>query len=785
METGQRLRTTFATLTKRRKIVSWTVRSWLGRSLRWTWRKLGSAYTVALPIGGILAGLTLQQVASPGLDVKTAGDLLLRIATVFGGFFTVAFALSVSLRQAVLNLYSPQHLVDYSYGVRQKLTFASIAVCVIGSLALGAYCTARSGPPSGGLTTLALTVGFGALGLALALLESQLRHGGEQLRPTNAIAFLKRRAEKDLRRLDAEARRLGELLQLERVVTPEAAAAWGYGQLRQSAEQVVVGHLAQLYDTAVRLGEHGDFIAAGYAIEAWGALLERYLKYRNDCSLTSASAVHLLAIESDSQRILDKALAQLNDAGIRFIRGGQTENARAVVFVYERLAQVASEVRFLNGGGENPILDQVSWYLDAYVKAAAKLGDIEVPFASANVFAANGINAIKARLAQPVYATCRQLDTIVALATRETTFLIQRCVDGYGRLLWALLTDDTSHRSFRPVLEALERAHAAARALALNNTTDESARGSLLVARAPLEELERIVGAVPEWLHAVPPDHRTSRTASLLAFADELYGHVRRAAEMARARDGSVDILPRVIFAMVRALVTAETDVAHRSAQLAENWVFLLTWVAHKQKPFADASAVLDAATTAARLALQLSAHKAPDELVLAAVKAHGSLAKRIIEQHAPSFGYDEPRSIVPLCFAAALAIKAGDRSLSRTVAIAIRGLEDQYNKKFSGFSEDGNPVTPPTSVVRELIRHDRDHFSRADPTVSAVYPLVGEAVRLLSLSDLDRAIWQIWGVVPRWSPIAEEVESRRRLYSDLLTLLSTRARQLASQAVG
>jgi hypothetical protein len=56
---------------------------------------------------------------------------------------------------------------------------------------------------------------------------------------------------------------------------------------------------------------------------------------------------------------------------------------------------------------------------------------------------------------------------------------------------------------------------------------------------------------------------------------------------------------------------------------------------------------------------------------------------------------------------------------------------------------------------------------------VSVVEPILGEAKRHLSVEDVDRTIWYIWNVVPKWSPLEEELAERQRLQTRLVEVLA------------
>ena len=112
-------------------------------------------------------------------------------------------------------------------------------------------------------------------------------------------------------------------------------------------------------------------------------------------------------------------------------------------------------------------------------------------------------------------------------------------------------------------------------------------------------------------------------------------------------------------------------------------------------------------------------------------------------------------------------------------ISDAIHSGTAAYVKKFARQSDT------PTSVLREFMR-TRKYFveMRDDSVPSLVDPLLGEAKKWLSVSDLDRAIFYLWNVIPKWSPVGEELEERSRLQTRLVELMRDLAASRSTASV-
>jgi len=750
-------------------ILVWRVEDWIRRHGRRLVHSLKKFQGLAIPAAATMVALGVDTALPPTIAPKTIGDLLVGTATLVGGFLTVAFALTVSLQQSVADLYSPQHLSEYSYERRQKTTFAAIAATVLGCLALGLYCQSLSSFSARTPRAAFVVSGFLALGIALALLEAQLRHGSERLRPTAAIAFLQHQAQRAIDYVDGEARRLARRMLLERPdVRQPTAIAWAYQQFQDTVNNVVVHHLSRLQEMSIRLADRGDAVAARQALDAWGDVLVVYLNRRQDSSSLRQSTTHVMVVESDSQWIFDRALEQLNDLGARFLKLSQIPSARAVVRVYERTTEAAAKVAYVNGSHENPILEQLGAYLDLYAKSASTHGDIDVPYATVDAFVSIGTKSIEAGLSHAPYGTCKHLDAVIALNARpDRSVVIEAAIMGYVRLVWAMLITPDAPRNFGPAVDSIERAHNTIGVLLA--LTPQNPTGPLWASsRLPFDRMRDVVRSLRDAIQNATDDDKLRYQRRFRDLADKLYSFVRRVAESTTSASAYQDLVPALIFDVVRLLLReGQDDPYSRTQEEATRWIWLLSWINHDERPIKRADAVLDAASTAARIVLYAIAEDGPPDIVLAAVQAQSGLTRALNDHQSSSYGYDEPRSMAPLTFAAALALKKKDLFSLHAIVAAIRAGSAAYATKYAG----GNG--PPTTVLREFLR-DRDHFAEIrTPMATVVEPILGEAKRHLSLEDLDRTIWHIWNVVPKWSPLEEELAERRRLQTRLVAMLA------------
>jgi hypothetical protein len=715
-------------------------------------------------------GLSVDALLPRTLQPRIIGDLLVGTATLVGGFLAAAFALSVTLQQTVAELYSPQNLAGYSYGTRQRLIYFALALSVLACLGFGLYCLSLDSFNNMFIRRTAVAIGFGLLGLGLALVEAQLMHGSQRLRPSAATDFIREEAIRTVERLDREARRLSRAILLQQPgLSTAKAVALAYQSLNTTISQRVVHQLTRLHEMILRLSDGGESVAAGHALESWATVLVKYLEKRRDCSIVMPSSSHFLAVESDSQWIINRALEQLNDIGQRFLKNSQVPNGRAVARVYQQLGDAAARVSFVGDQGDNPILDQLGWYLGMYGRTASSANDLDVPFAVAEALTSLGVKSIEIRLAYAPAGTCKQLESLVSANARfDRLIVIQQCVRGFIQLLWLILVTNDAPTHFNQVFESLERTHETLKVLRAASQATGPMDQAWSASRSVFELLQNMLHSYQGTLGNLSEVEKASARSRFDKFADGLYSFLRRNAESATSQSPYTDLLPLLMLDVVSVYVPFFLDPYGTAVDEISHWVYLPTWVASKEKPFKESRPVLDAIHAAARMALLFLRVKAPEELVRAAIDAQGSLVGRMNEHHLPSYGYDEPRAMIPLVLVAAAALKQEDLLTLAAAANAIHAGELGYAEKFAA-------VKAPSSVILEALK-TREKLLHMDVTISFVNPLLAEARRQVPVEDFDRVVFYLWGAIPKESPVRSELLERKRLYSRLVGVLHEHA---------
>ena len=313
------------------------------------------------------------------------GDLLVPIGTALAGVSAIAFSLSLFLQQSVSDLYSPQYFSVSSYGKSQKFAFVLVVAVVLGQLSYGFYLRALDDAPVPHLF-FGLVVAFFGTATVFSLLLWLYLYVARKTTPTEAISFLRAAATRQFRALHKQVLRVTWLANLQNPGNREKTIATVYSQLLPSRMDMLLRPIYALSEVTMRLSSRGDHVAARHGLAAFTAALCEYLSYRRTSSLALPSPTHFLAIESDSQSLLDLAFEKLNELGDGFLRSAQFENARSVVDSYDSLALTTNRIEFIDRPHDNPVAYQITYYLKNYVDSAVRSNDNEVPLRAIETF---------------------------------------------------------------------------------------------------------------------------------------------------------------------------------------------------------------------------------------------------------------------------------------------------------------------------------------------------------------------------------------------------------------
>jgi hypothetical protein len=777
---------------ERRLPTTYRVRLWKGSQhflrLKYDARnKAWLAWLVSVPVISVLAALGTNYAVAGFLKPGVLGDVLIGTATLIGGFLTTAFALSVSLQQSVVNLYSPQHLSGYAFGSVQRRSFAAIAVLILSCLSFGIYIkTLIPIEPFDWVRVLGLILAFLAIGTSFGVLGWQLQYGGEALRPGSAIIFLRDQAYRHLKVLQENAARLGVAGSLgvtERtgrfvvhgpvLSIKRQRLANAYRHLGESPGRVLLMQLAPFVDTGIRLSDRADALGAGQAISAWADVLRRYLLLRRFTSWIKPSDSVFGAMEPDNSSALHRALEQFNDLAVRVLKNRQAENARLIVHAYDAIIKSAFRIKYVNGLNENPIAETAVGYLQNLVLHSLAEGDYEVAFAAIPVFERYGIAAIEYGISHGEYTVCNYLDKIAPYAFKQSfEVLAKPCTNAWRELLWGYLFSERHSNGTHRVFESLQKYHAMSAPYYLLTNRGGVPGMPFEAVRAPFEDLQTVVEQFIGHYRNAEENRQKTLRGNFRELASTAYSFIRTSAELLTRQSGYADLVPKLMVTMARCLSELREPYSSDSGgESASNWILLLTWTGHKLRSHDQ-----DASRTAAEFAAyatMIAVERGDDDMRDAGIKAHASIVRnQLATGKVP--GYDEPRAIARMALVATYALKTRKWGLLRVLVVKIRELESDYKKRC-----DASAYRPAT------VAHEFESLGEyVDARAAMMFgdPPLGHAGRLINQNDMDHLEWFIWGQTRRYSRFESELPLRNDMGTRLVTMLANRVKEQSAK---
>ena len=664
------------------------------------------------------------------------GDLLVAIGAALTGVSVIAFSLSLFLQQSVSDLYSPQYFLSYSYDKWQKLAFTSVVVIILGQLSYGFYLRALNDAPIRQLL-LGLVVTFSATATVFTLLLWQFLYVARKTTPIEAIRFLRAAALKHFGAFHKEVLRTAWLANLQDGGNREQTLATVYASLLPSSKETLLRPIYALSEVTMRLSSRGDHVAARHGLAAFTAVLTEYLSHRRTSSLALSSPTYPLAIESDSQSLLNLALEKLDELGDGFLRSGQVDNARSVVDSYDALAVAAIQIEFIGRPSENPIAYQIAYYLKGYVDKAVRLDDNEVPFRAIETFVRIGEHGATRSDPTVLHTVAQSLASItVHGATSKAWFISERCYVGQIRLLQSLFQwHGDAHTCFDEVLKQLFVLHRAPLSQAL--TADSLFTGAIAL-RKPFVDLQQLVVWVSAEHCQQDVSGQRDLSSAFVSFVDPLYTHLRPICESIDLESGHGDTAAELIVETVRTLTALEReDDRHRTATYVQRFICLPSWIGNRSQILNAPRGLENATDAACKIALLLIAQEGRSDRVLAAMDTQFGIVRRALERSTGGYGYYEPRLMLRICYCGAVAIRHRRRDVVARACDHIATFKAAHQPK-----PTKTKATP--SLLTEFLRWREDVEEPQRPIIQDSADEI--AASLIRVEDVDAFLAEAWG---------------------------------------
>lgn len=726
-----------------------------------------------LPCLGLVVALWLYYSLLYSLDsaslptARMLGDLLVPIGTALASVSVIAFSLSLFLQQSVSDLYSPQYFSAYSYSKSQKVVYVLVVAIVLGQLSYGFYLRALDDARIPHLLFGLVAAFFGTASVFSLLLGLYL-YVARKTAPTEAILFLRTAATRYFRALHKQVLRATWLANFQNPGNREKTIAIVYSQLLPSSMDTLLRPIYALSEVTMRLSSRGDQVAARHGLAAFTAALCEYLSYRRTSSLALPSSTHFLAIESDSESLLNSAFEKLEEMGDGFLRSGQLESARSIVDSYDALALAANQIKFIDRPHDNPILYQITYYLKNYMDRAMRSNDNEVPFRAIETFVKIGEHSASRADATLMHTVAQNVASItVRGATSGAWFMSERCYMGQLRLLKSLFQWQGDARvCFDEILKQLFVLH---RTPFSQAPTVISSDAGAMALRQPFVGLEQLLAWVMSEYHQRDASDREDLSCALVSFADPLYSHLRSICEKINLDSGYTDTIAELIVGAASTLTALERGgEKHRMAKYVDWFTCLPSWIGSATQVLKAPRGLEHAIDAACKITLLLIIQDSCSERVSTVMDTQFGIVRRALEQNTGGYGYYEPRLMLRICYCGALATKHGRRDLVAKACDLVATFERARQP------ESGETSAAP-SLLTEFLRWRTDVEERHILLETAA----DIAARQVGVEHVDAFLADAWGYEVagnRWTGYdLQHVGTRLELLDRLILALRRR----------
>jgi hypothetical protein len=197
--------------------------------------------------------------------------------------------------------------------------------------------------------------------------------------------------------------------------------------------------------------------------------------------------------------------------------------------------------------------------------------------------------------------------------------------------------------------------------------------------------------------------------------------------------------------------------------------IHLPYWFAHYDEKFDAGSmhfyVLTESVVNAGILASERLNNK---ELVLGSISCLYSMTEQALQKGTSPYGFDEPRILEKACYLGILALKKGWTNVFIDVALKIYEFEKKYfDKYFANIPAGIDPekLSPSKDqLLKELLKwRDNFDYERMNGVLRIRDDAEAVMYSLVVPLDIDRFIFEVWGVITPNSELDEEIEEKNK----------------------
>src|SRR3989338_3224587 len=737
----------------------------------------GSFLVIAL-----IVGFLVHYFGGTAFTQDILSNYLIASGAMTGGTIAIVFTISIFLLQNASDLYSSQYFEVYIHDWKEKFVYYVVIVITIILLGSGLYVGSLvniTEQVSANIVFLSL---FG-IGLVFALIDWQYKNVRQKLNPSNAIAFLESEGTRFLKRVQYDAGKIAGIIQAkDNTITEGMALATAYNRALQPFIANLDRQLENLVEISMKLGDKQEVGTTKRGFTAVFNLLTRFFEARKTSSLILPSGTVFLAVESDSQTFLLHNFERLNKAGEKFIKEGKDELATYILDIYRELAKKTLDITFISQRNENPILDLLVGNLSYFIENGQRAKNLEVVYKGLQVLGHISVMASHKGLSLTLHGLVEKIMSIAIYGlSQKQTIVVDLCSTTFLRIIGALFMSTNIDRrvhtrdALRNIATISNHINSFIKAGLLPN--DISTRFSL---SKGYDEFYTVLNTIMNRYAELTETRDKERYRSdLVDFFDELNRSLRTLSETVKSCDTVLtDRIGRLLFNENNLIfdLILETDFAKEKKELESHlsWnVHLPGWFAHHADKFDGGSNPFHTLTdSVAKTGILIAVRLENNKLIKACVDALYSLTKSTLEKTTSGYGYDEPRVLEKACYLGILALKKGWTDIVSDLKVKILEFEALYFAKHLTKLPTGLPdgFDPRNHNIMGLPHHDQllrelwrwqDGYERESQNSLLRIRDDAEAMmyEVVERIDIDRFIFEVWGVFTADSPFERELE--------------------------
>lgn len=771
--------------------LDWKIRQYSREVILWIQEHSSSIKRFFL----VLVSLTIAHFAVikfiniSSVEPEVLADYFMAVGAMIGGIVAIVFSISIFAQQSARDISSSVYFEEYTRGWDEKIIYSFVVI--IAMLFFGLALLFNGQEIANWAKESSIYFSFLLIGLVFVLIDWHYQNVSSKQSSLKAISYLQKKALAFLRDTHKDAKRISKLLLLkEKDASESMAISVAYNQYLQPQLNHLDRQIENLFEIALRLSARQEVMTTNGALAVIRNILIQYLDVRKDSSIALMSSISFFALESDSQSFLTKSFERLNNIGQKFMKEGKIDNAIFVVNIYESLAIKAGGITFTGKEYDNPIFDHITGYLGFLTKFAIEQKELDVILSVVRALKKITTVPLSKGLHLSLMGIQKSfLDIATFGITAKTTFITDEAVSGWQKIIGAVfyLKFFNARHQISETLEKMGQVTELMHSAIISGYLPRDFINKLSLGK-PYDEMYMIIASILKFYFDGDLDEDTKQhyRTYLIELFEQIYRNIRRLSEKITILDNSLTTsIGTLLFNINSTIIRLLDDgsFAREKRKLKERLytnIHLPGFLFNYSGSF-KANRLESLTESVVKTGILLFQRTDSDDLILDCLNSLHWIVKKGLEKCEKGYGYDEPRTMLKICYIGILALKQSKKSLLADIKVKILEFEVLFKAKYlsnlpPGIDPDsGNIIGLPKSnqLFIEFLQW-RDDFVRErygrgmmNDAQEMMHDFVDEA-------DIDRFMFEIWGTIPEYSPIEREVEKKLEKQALIKRLLTT-----------